>query len=166
MAHPSKKKRHGCPKTLRVPAPDGIPHAPARLIPADMAAELTGRSARTVDRWRASRVDDPACLAVLQAHVHGLLPHPAWQDWRMDPDGGLSHRAGPHALTGFRPADLLRYAEAFQQARDAVRELTHLRAQVALLAAALEQARQPAEPGLPAAANDDAWCTPQLGLAL
>lgn len=140
--------------SLAIPLPEHLWHMPQRRMDVRVVASLTGRSSRTVARWRASgAIDDVACLSVLQAHAYGLLLHPVWQEWLLDADGRLGHWSGHRDLQGFRPGDLCHLGGTYREIRTLRQEIAALRRQV--------DAQAPAD-ALPAA-NDARW---QLTLPL
>lgn len=143
-------------KFLPIPPPPAFWFMPPVRIDAALAAQLTQRSARTVDRWRATGIDDPACLALLQAHAFGLLQHPDWREWRIAPDGTLGHWSGKRCLSGLRPVHLANLIAAHADARI-------LRRENAALRATIEALRQP-QSWPPVMAANDSERAPQLPL--
>lgn len=154
-----RKRRAARVLTLRVPPPAHLePVRDVALLTLEDAAALTGTSARTVQRWRAGGIPPGVYLRTLQAAAFGLLPHPAWQEWTLAPDGSLNHWTARSGLHGIRPAHLHDLANAHSTARYLLQENRRLRD-------LLEQARRPAPARWPPdTAANDGELGPQLPL--
>lgn len=123
------------PAMMAIPPPDHLWFLGSAPLDAQRARELTGRSTRTLARQAAAGWPDRAVLAVLQAAAFGVLPHPAWREWRLDRDGFLCYWRPSRGLGAVSVADLhQRHALAL--------ELSTLRGIIARLQADLEAARR------------------------
>lgn len=121
---------------LEIPLPTHLEYVTHTVrMPVAQAAALCGRSVRTVARWRAASIDDPACLALLQVHAYGLLPGQCWQRWHVTPNGALAlwlpTRAHPPVTVG----QLEHVAGAYALAQACREELVRLRGQFGALRA-------------------------------
>lgn len=93
----------------------------------------------------------------LQAAAFGILPHPAWQEWLLAPNGTLNHWSGRSGLHGIRPAHLHDLENAHNTARYLLAENRRLRDLI-------EQLRRPAVRWPPDTAANDSERGPQLPL--
>jgi len=58
----------------------------SRDVSPRFAAQVTGRSLRTAQRWANGARPDPAAYQMLAMRVFGVLPGDAWQDFRLRGD--------------------------------------------------------------------------------
>lgn len=150
---PGRQPRFFAPALLEIPPPDHLWHLWPLRIAIDDARQLTGRSARTVARWRVEGIGDPACLALLRIHAYGLIPHSRWREWAVDRDGFLNHWGGRRELTGIQPGHLHAIQSAYDQARSHRQVADQLRREVDQLTATLAARESHRWPPF-AAAND------------
>src|SRR5574343_1093995 len=111
--HPPKPRRlpRFTDPRLSFPVLDGGGHA---SMPVQEAAQVTGCSVRTVNRWRRARRVPAAPLRLLQLHHAGLIVPP---DWRRI--GALFSRLGELQVGSyaFRPCELEGYGVMLQALR-------------------------------------------------
>lgn len=136
MANHSRNRRENRPALLTIPPPDHLAaiRSPAKM-PVDTAAALTGASARTVAGWRRHGIPPGSHLYTLQSVAFGLLPHPAWHEYTLAPDGTLNHWTGTRSGSGFRPAMIAFYEATAQENRLLHAELRKARALIDTLKA-------------------------------
>lgn len=66
----------------------------------ETVADLTGRSVKTVYDWISGRkTPDATTMALLEIRAAGLIPNPAWRDWRVDPVTGRLKAPNGYSFT-------------------------------------------------------------------
>lgn len=134
---PRKPRGLAPTRYLYVPAPAQQAHLYRCQLDIETASAITGRSLRTLQRWCRHGIPPGVALAALQAHVFGLLPHPAWRDWRIIDSGVLCHVNGMPPVS---PGQLLHVSLTFLQLSELRQQIQQMQRLIDARAGSIEHA--------------------------